>query len=81
LANKDPQGPGFYLPVSYEVFFRAAGDIPARFINQARFTVGIGYQFNPSWRMELHYYNVQFREDAGSSFATTAHLFRIQIKG
>jgi hypothetical protein len=81
IADKKPGGEGFYLPVSFEVFFRGAGDIPARFINQTRFTVGLGYQLNSGWRLETSYNWIQFRPDAGDEFATIAHMFRIQIKG
>ena len=81
LGNKQPGGVGFYLPVSFEVLFAAGGDIPARFINQTRLAVGLGYQINPCWRIELNYNNVRLRTDAGDDLATAIHLFRIQIKG
>jgi hypothetical protein len=80
LADKKPLGPGFYLPFSVEAFFRAGGDIPARFINQTRLAIGIGYQFSSGWKLETSYNWVSFRQDVGEGFATTAHLIRIQIK-
>jgi hypothetical protein len=81
LGNKQPGGAGLYLPVSAEVFFTAAGDTPARFINQTRFAVGVGYRLNPCWRIEFTYNSVRLRTDASDNFTTQIHLVRIQIKG
>jgi hypothetical protein len=81
LGEMKPQGKGFYAPVSFEVFFRGAGDIPARFINQTRFTVGIGYRLISGWRLQTSYNWIQLRSVARSEFETTAHMIRIQIKG
>jgi len=81
IANMTPGGRGFYLPVSFEVFFPAAGDNTARFINQTRFTAGIGYRLTSGWRLETSYNWIQFRTDVRDEFVTTAHMIRIQIKG
>jgi len=81
IGDMTPGGKGFYLPVSFEVFFPAAGDNVARFINQTRFTVGIGYQLTSGWRLEISYNWIQFKTDARDEFVTTAHMIRIQIKG
>jgi hypothetical protein len=81
IAGKKPAGKGFYIPLSFEVFFRAAGDIPARFIDQTRFWIGIGYQLGSGWKLETSYSWIQLRNDTQEGFASTTHLIRIQIKG
>ena len=72
---------GLYLPLLYEFFWVAGGDIPAMFMNHNRLVVGLGYRINSKWRIELQYTQMLFREGVGTGLVPTAHVFRIRVKG
>jgi len=81
ITSEKSTGRGIYLPLQYEWFMDAAGDVPARFINQNRFVAGFGYRLSSKWRFELQYTLVLFRESARDGFEPFAHVFRFRVLG
>jgi len=81
LSPDNGQVSRFYVPLSYEFFMNAGGDVPARFVNNTRFVLGLGCRVTPKWRIELNYTLISFRGSTRDSFYTAAHVFRIQIRG
>ena len=65
--------------VNVELFLDIGKSIEERFVNNYRYTAGLGYRFNPKWRLELLYVGEQSEAFSQEGFKVNSHI--IQVRG
>jgi hypothetical protein len=81
LLNSDNISAGtFYLPFYAESFVNLNGEAYERFASRTRLVAGLGYIFNPRWRIEFDYYGQRSRNTVEDSFVKTDMIFQLQLR-
>jgi hypothetical protein len=62
-------------------FFQELGEsFVERFIDDRKFTVGLGYRFDPRWRLELLYLMDQSRAFTREGFRVNSHILQLRVR-
>lgn len=69
-----------YMRVNAELFWNLGENIIERFINKNRYTVGVGYRFNPKWRLELYYLAERSRAYIEEGFNVRSNIVQVSLR-
>jgi hypothetical protein len=69
-----------FVRVNAELFWDMGKSIEERFVNKNRYTMGIGYRFNPKWRLELYYLAEQSKAFSEEGFKVNSHIIQVSLR-
>jgi hypothetical protein len=69
-----------YARLNAELYFDLGKSIIERFVNKGRLTTGLGYRFNPKWRLEMLYAIEQSTAFSEEGFNVNSHIIQIHLK-
>ncbi len=69
-----------YMRVNAELFWDMGKSIEERFVNKNRYAMGLGYRFNPKWRLELYYLAEQSQAFSEEGFKVNSHIIQVSLR-
>ncbi|MCK5463283.1 MAG: hypothetical protein KAI95_09715, partial [Bacteroidales bacterium] len=63
-----------------EFFMDMGRSIEERFVDDRRYTMGLGYRFNPKWRLELLYVIEQSKAFSSEGFKVNSHIIQCRLR-
>jgi hypothetical protein len=80
LNNTSLKSKTFYIPWYIESFINLNGEASERYASRSRKFVGLGYVFNPKWRLEIDYLSQHARNTFEDKFVKTDNIIWLQLK-
>jgi hypothetical protein len=69
-----------FMRVNAEIFWDMGKSITERFSNKNRYIMGLGYRFNPKWRLELYYLAEQSQAFSVEGFKVNSHIIQLSLR-
>ena len=69
-----------FVRINAEFFLNLGKSLEERFVDDRRYTVGLGYRFNPIWRLELLYVIEQSRAFSEEGFKVNSHIIQVRLR-
>jgi hypothetical protein len=70
----------FFVRVNAAFYMDLGKSIEERFVNDERYTAGLGYRFNPKWRFELLYSMDRSKAFSTEGFKVNSHIIKARLR-
>jgi hypothetical protein len=80
LNNTTLKSKTYYIPWFVESFINLNGEASERYASRNRIFLGLGYVFNPKWRLELDYISQRARNTFKDQFVKSDNIIWLQLK-
>ena len=80
LNNRGIFDKTLYIRMNAALYADLGKSLLERFIDDRRFSLGLGYRFDPRWRLELFYVFNQSRAFFKEGFKVTSHIIQVRLR-
>ena len=80
INNKGIMDKTLFAIINAEFFMDIGRSIEERYISERRYTMGLGYRFNPKLRLELLYVIEQSKAFSSEGFKVNSHIIQVRLR-
>ena len=80
INNKGIMDKTLFAKINAEFFIDLGKTIEERYVNNRRISMGLGYRFNPKWRLELLYVIEKSKALSSDGYKVNSHIIQFRLR-